>query len=198
MSDKIIDSKPYGRFESLFAESNVKFVKNIDKSEISNFNDIIFQKALKPEDRKSVLVFFAGMTNDSFSEQFEVIENNVAFIFKMLAQQLSDDIDFIVFYNDAVPQLSENSFAKLIEKFNLQSPPSIAMYASFDVLKGQNIFEEMIQIDMIAGGPSEDNMPEWFNFIANKWILTNLLEPNGKYVWRFDNSSEKKKIKYSF
>ena len=51
------------------------------------------------------------------------------------------------------------------------------------------------EIDRLRGAPTHSSsIPEWTQFLSEQWIPTNLTSPNSQYTWKFQGTSQEKKV----
>lgn len=52
-------------------------------------------------------------------------------------------------------------------------------------------------IDALKGGPiNEIGIKEWYDFLSQEWVPTNLTAPNGAFAWKFEGSHDERKVPY--
>lgn len=82
----------------------------------------------------------------------------------------------------------------------LRGPPSIAMYSPYDVVQREtpeNNDGKMKLIDVLFEAPATDGQIHKMALsLPNYWIDINVTKPNGKYLYRFNNTFKLNTIKY--
>lgn len=84
-----------------------------------------------------------------------------------------------------LPISKEEKF-KRTEKYSIIAFPTTVMY-----IKGEDV-------DRLRGGPTDNRWVEpWVKYLNEKWISTNITNPNGQFYWRFNNTGSEQKVLYS-
>lgn len=133
-------------------------------------------------------------------EEHDEPSRGLASVFRALDEKYNGKLDFFVFYDEkwsTMPGKTRGN--KIVYQENIQAPPSIAMYSLFDLLKGETSEKNdgnIKKIDILKGGLVKPD--EWILAykILNEWFNTNILNPNGKYVQRMNNSFNPHKVDY--
>jgi len=171
------------------AEGLVTFVKYDAKAGKTDFDDVVLQENLKPEERKPALVMFYQELGKKGPT------NREAIVFKGLANAYRSAVKFVIHNNDADPTLAANNHKSIMEKYSIHGSPAIAMYATFDVAKGEKPAKNghLKQIDVLGGGPKENKqIAKWIKDFQEWWIDPNIFgkenpEKDGK-LYRFLNT----------
>jgi len=111
------------------------------------------------------------------------------------------DIDFYEFRADKF--FPDIPFPERIGKYqemfshpkfkNKASFPATFMFHKIDALTGEKYKSNQL-IDILGGGPTGyEEIEKFVKFCESDWIPTNITKPNGKFVWRSNNSSGWKK-----
>ncbi len=192
---EITDMMKKDTVEEILKGANVEYVQRVGND--TNFDALVYQKNLKPEERKPVLVFFYH-NRDPPSAKGKGSAHRDAIIFISLAKMFHNRIKFVGYNADVRQETNADWFNKM----GLLGIPSISMYSTFDVLKGETVEKnsgQIKQIDVIRGGPLEDKFiaPRTRNN-ANYWIPTNLfmkqsIDKDNK-VYRYNNTGEIKVV----
>jgi hypothetical protein len=188
-AEEIAEQMQKGTVEEILKGARVEYVQRVGND--TNFDALVYQKSLKSEDRKPVLVFFYRNT-DPPNWPTPGSAHRTAIIFNKLSKKYSDKIKFVCFNQSVEPQ----GDAGVRAKYEIAAPPSIAMYSKFDVVLGETPFKnngEIKRIDISRGGPAKDSgIHVTHSNLVNYWINPNLLSiPNpdkdGK-IYRYNNS----------
>ncbi len=177
-----------------------KIEYNKEKRE-TNFDELVFQKDLKPDERKPSLVLFYGSPGESDSPY----EKREAIILRELSYQYKGQLLFSAYNVKETKNISEDIrdiWQHITKKHGVNASPSIAMYSKFDLATRETPSKNrgMIkQIDILRGGPDADREinENWLPFLKDKWITTNLTSLNNQYAWRFNNSGRKNRAFYT-
>ncbi len=154
------------------------------------------------ETDKPAMVLFYGNYDDSkggYSKRDTII-------FKKLIEKYGDKINFIVYNTDKNSGAERTRYDGVATRNNLFGVntfriPSIVMFSYFDLLKGETPEKndgKLKQIDILRGGPDADwrIQKEWLPFLKDNWVKENIINPNGKSVYRFNNSCNEQKKNY--
>ena len=177
-----------------------KIEYNNEKGE-TNFDELVFQKNLNPEERKPVLILFYGSPGDANSKY----EKREAIIFKELSKHYKGQLSFVSYNVKETKNIIGNIreiWKEITRKHGINASPSMAMYSTFDLAIQESPHSNdgrIKQIDILRGGPDEDWRinKDWLPFLKDKWIATNLTSLNNQYAWRFNNSGRKNRAFYS-
>lgn len=177
----ITDLMKYDSVSGILKEKEIipatlDFVTYDAEKKVTNFDALVYQNALKQEERKPVLVFFyANKPKENVSNDASARD---AIIFKKLAMDFGEHIKFVAYDGDVDPAKAADNYAGLF-KMNILSLPSIAMYVTYDVLKGETATKnsgEVKLVDVLRGGPDENKYIQGaINNSTNYWIATNIL-----------------------
>lgn len=161
----------------------------------------IFQHSVPSQERKPRVVLvhpgeFKRITNPE-------VHKRSAIVFKILVDKYAlrsvPDVEFCVYDFNKDPEFNPKSKEEekaYLRRFGLTGLPSIVLYSSFDLVKGEtptNNDGEIKQIDVVNGGPSADNwIIPWLLPTDNccglfNWVNSNL-KSNNSFCWRFYNS----------
>ncbi len=170
------------------------------KKRKTNFDELVYQEHLKPENRKPVLVFFYDTKNNlSDGDEREAV------IIKELAKRYNGKINFVCIDVAIEPDYTgfrnKGIFGTEVKIEGIKGIPSLAIYSQFDLAKVKTIdnsTERIKQIDILRGGPGNNEVfSAWLKFLRDKWIPTNITSPNNVYIWKFHNSADEKKAIYN-
>ncbi|MBW3003942.1 hypothetical protein KY337_05230 [Candidatus Woesearchaeota archaeon] len=151
--------------------------------------------------KPSLVLFYTA----DFSQKYADTSQRSAIIFKHLASDYGDRVDFHAYRADWIDTRQGNPYLRLKahykpKGFGILGPPSIAMFSPFDVTKGETPYKNdgnVKMVDVLRGGPTKDKqIPKWCEILDKSWLGTNLESSKNCYVKRFQNSSKFKKIEY--
>ena len=190
--------------EEILRGASVEYVKYDPATKATNYDALVFQKHLKAEERKPVLVFFYHNKDPPGTSETAIgVGHRSAVVFIKLAQEFKNKVRFVCHNMDVDPELAKDNYSGIRRNYDIRAPPSIAMYSLFDILKGetaQNNNGIIKQIDVMRGGPAKDNKYIIGKFIncRDYWIPTNLLmkqspEKDNK-VYRHNNEWKLKPV----
>ena len=156
-----------------------------------SYNREVFQENLPKEQRKPVLVLF--YLDEKHAETGA--SQGLASVYKTLVKEFGSRVKFLS-YNQDCDSWSSN-YSNIRSAYDIRAPPSIVMYAPFDLLNGEtpaNNAEIIKRIDTLRGGI--DKTKSWEGWVTgvSKWIKTNLTSPNYNILRRFNNTGEPKDI----
>jgi hypothetical protein len=175
--------------EDILKGANVEYVQRVEND--TNFDALVYQKNLKSEDKKPVLVFFYR-NKDPPNWPTPGSAHRTAIVFKKLSRNYGDRIKFVCLNLTVHPK----GEAEIRAKYDITALPSIAMYSSFDVVIGETPSKNNgnhRRIDIRSGGPGKDSgIQLMHDNLVQYWIGPNLLNlPNpdkdGK-IYRYNNS----------
>lgn len=193
---EIANQMQKGTVEDILKGAKVEYVKYDSTNKATNYDALVFQKHLKAEERKPVLVLVYRNKDPPYAKQIRTAHRD-AIIFKRLAQKFVDKVKFVCYNADLSPEMAANSYAGF-NALGILALPSIAMYSKFDVVKGEtpeNNDGNIKMVDVIRGGPTVDkDIPILIESCALWWIPPNLFNlPNpdkdGK-IYRHKNKFE--------
>ncbi|MEM2916547.1 MAG: hypothetical protein QXT19_04280 [Candidatus Woesearchaeota archaeon] len=174
--------------EDILKGANVEYVKYNPITKTTNYDELVFQRHLKPEERKPVLVFFY-LNKDPPNVEIPGSAHRDAIIIKALAQEYSDKIKLVCYNADIDPSMAANNHQGF---HRMQTIPSIVMFSPWDVVKGETPEKNdgtIKYIDTMRSGPKDNTwLKKWYKNIIKYWIPSNLTEPNKEFVWRSRNS----------
>jgi|GEM_PF-5872130 len=178
----LMDPRKYATVDAILKDeqilpAKVEFVEYDPRTRTNNFDALVYQKHLKPEERKPVLVLFYH-NKDPTNGSLDLFSARDAIALKKLAESFTPQIKFVAYESDVDPALAANKYAG-VWRMGIPAIPSIAMYSTFDVLSGETLETnrgELKLIDVIRGGPDADKYVQGMvNNCSNYWIPTNLL-----------------------
>lgn len=154
----------------------------------------VFQKHLPKEQRKPVLVLF--YLNEKHAKTRA--SQGLASVLKKLSEEFRDEAKFLSYDQDCdVSENQHDRYMKIRARYDIRAPPSIVMYAPFDLLKGETPARNdgrIKRVDTLRGGFDEIRLwNTFYDFLGQSWILTNMNDSTN-YVWRFENSGQEKKF----
>lgn len=158
-----------------YKDGSIKQVKYDKKAEDTNFDKLVYQKDSK--DKKPVMVFFY----DSIKAGKPEPSKRDAIIFKKLAQHYAGKVDFVGFDVRETKHWSDDiteKWKKITATYGIKSPPSIAMYSTFDLVNGETPDKNdgnIKQVDILKGAPNSDKYIEPQRKMCNYWINHHLL-----------------------
>ncbi|MEM4240185.1 MAG: hypothetical protein QXK08_03260, partial [Candidatus Woesearchaeota archaeon] len=117
--------------EEILKGANVEYVKYNPITRTTNYDALVFQKHLKPEERKPVLVLFYHNKDPTIPNTPEPFSQRNAIIFRKLSEQFSNKIKFVAYDVDSDPVMAANNYRGFNRQLDIQSIPSIAMYSQF-------------------------------------------------------------------
>ncbi len=182
--------------EEILQGANVEFVKYNPITKTTNYDELVFQKHLKPEERKPVLVLFYHNKDPTTPNKPEAFSQRNAIIFRKISEQFAGTVKFVCYDADSDPVMAANNYDGFNKRLNILGIPSIAMYSPFDVAMGEkpNNNDGIIKrIDTLRGGPGlNKSVPIIVRNSTNYWVKPNLLNlPNpdndGK-IYRYNNT----------
>jgi len=170
------------------------------RKEKTNFDELVYQEHLNPENRKPVLVFFYN--NQNYTTKSDERE---AILIKKIINTYYKKIKLVIYDVSIEPdytgKINKGIFGTEVRREKVKGTCSLAMYSIFDLFKGETSNKnnrKIKQIDILQKGPSNNNLVNtWLKFIRDKWIPTNITSPNNVYAWKFNNSCDEKKIIYN-
>ena len=182
-----------------FDDGLIKKVK-YDRKKI-NFDELVFQHKLKPEQRKASLVLFYGSPGENDSNY----EKRAAVILKELSKEFKKQLLFVSYNVSETKNISDNIldiWQEITASHKVNASPSLAMYSTFDLARQETPERndgKIKQVDILRGGPDANwrIIEDWLPFLKDKWIATNLTSLNNAYAWRFKNSGKKSRIFYN-
>ena len=170
----------------------------------TNFRELVYQLNKKPTDRKSVLVYFGSektLLELPERERDQYIEDmasgmNMAVVFGALAQVYNNQMTFVYFPVEKDIGYERRTwkwalFGKECTREGIRSDPSLALYASFDVVDGETSTQNdgiIKRIDWIVGAPAANSVAPCYRNLA-RWIKRNISEPNEEYTTRYDGGN---------
>ncbi len=194
---EIAEHMKKGTVEEILKGANVEYVKYDPTTKATNYEALVFQKHLRAEERKPVLVFFYHNKDPPWTKpEAKGTAYRGAIVFRKLAEKLSGQIKFVCYTVDSDPIMSANNYDGFNKKLDILTIPSNAMYSPWDILKGEtpNKHDGNIKrIDTVRGSPKSDSsINATLRNHINYWIGPNLLNlPNpdkdGK-IYRYNNS----------
>jgi hypothetical protein len=189
-AEEIAEQMQKGTVEEILKGARVEYVKYDPTTKATNYDALVFQKHLRAEERKPVLVLFYH-NRDPAVQKSEAVSQRDAILFRKFSAQLTGKIKFVCYDTDSDPIMAANNYNGFNKKLDILGIPSIAMYSQFNLTNGEtreNNDGNIKRIDTLRGGPESDSMAiKLYNFINNKWIPTNFFG-NGKGIWRLNNT----------
>ena len=160
----------------------------------SDYDKEVFQADLPLAKRKPVMMMFYVDEPDSKDTAGIQYSRGLSSVYKVLTQNFPSKAKFLS-YNFYCDDWSGSDEHRNIRKtYDIIAPPSIAMYGTFDLLKGETQQKNdgaIKRVDTLKGGFRKINdWHEWWELL-NKWISVNLINPESK-ILRYENSLEEK------
>lgn len=167
----------------------------------TNFDELVYQKHLKPDEKKPGLVMFYGSPGEGDSNY----EKREAIILKELSRKFKRQLLFASYNVRETKNINgsiKDIWQEITKNYNINASPSLAMYSTFDLANRETPQKnngEIKQIDVLRGGPDENRgiNEDWLLFLKDKWVPTNLTSLNNTYAWRFNNSGRKNRAFYT-
>ncbi|MBI4143533.1 hypothetical protein HY487_01470 [Candidatus Woesearchaeota archaeon] len=171
-----------GALSALEAKANSLFV---------DINDDNFKSEILDYEGPALVLFYdSNFTRAPPSglmlKVFEGLAKNLAN--KPLENYDGKPIKFALFDADKynrLPLTTQQKIARMKDRYGIDEFPVTAMYA-----KGE-------KLDMLKGGPKTEKLiNDWITFLEDKWISTNITNPNGQFYLRFGYSGRLTKVNY--
>ena len=169
---------------------HLKYDINNPEKSFDELRKEIYQYDVDKKLRKPVLVLFYD--NDFEGTKGDYCTIREAIIFKKLVEKYGDKIKFIAFdaptteTNDTKDAYYMLYIKRVKDLPRIRGPPSISMFAPYDVVKGETPEKNdgiVKHIDTLYGGPKDDVwLKIWMKNINKYWLPTNIF-PNGEYCW---------------
>jgi len=170
-----------------------------------SYKKFVFQEDLKPEDRKPVLVMFYSGDNDISKKEFVAeAQFREAIILKEIETLYGNKMNSLVFKVPYTDIKKASPYGVPLEKAIgtfVRGSPSLTLYGQFDLLKEETPEKNdgrIKHLDTLFGGPKENRfIIQWIypKLGAIDWLDSNVIEPNGEYAVRINNSSPIKPVK---
>jgi len=167
----------------------------------TNYDQLVFQRDKKTSERKPVMVMFYHNDDSKYSKN-KVTSKREAILFRQLALQYRDKIEFVAFEADTDPTLV-NSVKNRKRPYGIRTIPSIAMYSPWDITKDETPRKndgKVTQIDILRGGPKKTKqVVDWSTEFQDWWINPNILnrptpDDDGK-LYQFNNTDNYQLVK---
>ena len=169
--------------EEILEGAPVEYVRYDPKKGKTNFDELVYQKHLRPDQRKPVMVMWYSNKDSKRNGTCQ----RAAIAYRKTSEFLHNLVRFICFHEDADPILVSENYSGIIEKFGVRSSPSFAIYPC----ENGGISQE----DLLKGGPlgNEGILKYVQNLIY--WVQINQDRSNPDYKkYILGNSSEWKKV----
>ena len=160
----------------------------------------VFQEDMPPKKRKPVMMFaFSDIRPEKYPVGGPSPDTGIATVCKQIKLDLGDRIKLVAYDDQELPKTAGYTLSNLSHEIGVTTIPSVVIYSKFDLLRKETSESndgKIKKIDIFKTGFSDPYKwwGEVYNFLGNEWLGTNVTQPNGKYVWRFNNSKDEKRF----
>lgn len=175
--------------DKILSSPQIDFVKYDEKTKSTNYEKIIFQQDVKDADKQPVVVYF--YSSKKIENKAKPVCLRGAIMFADAARK-HENVKFVAYDVDIDPVLAAENYAGLKTKYDLEGIPSLMLYSTYDLSKGETKDKnggKIKQIDVMQGASADmDGLLKMLKSGVAEWIRTNIDGDKG-YCWRLNNSS---------